>query len=62
MTPAGGDVLDEEEANLEEMEVVEPDDKGADGLEEKKSAVDSWANQRPSSLKSSFFFLSFFFM
>lgn len=41
MTPAGGDVLDEEEANLEEMEVVEPDDKGADGLEEKKSAVDS---------------------
>jgi len=41
MTPAGGDAPDEEEANLEEMEVVEPDDKGADGLEEKKSTVDN---------------------
>lgn len=38
MTLTGGDVPDEEEANLEEMEVVEPDDKGADGPKEKETS------------------------
>lgn len=39
MTPAGGDVPNEEGANLEEMEVVELDDKGADGPKEKETNV-----------------------
>nr|POF02437.1 hypothetical protein CFP56_28047 [Quercus suber] len=37
-TFAGDDVPDEEEANLEEMKIAKPNDKGADELEEKETS------------------------